>query len=123
MAYSVRTFAVALTTTALFALVGGSALAADAPPGQVAKLRKAVTVDGMVFNVACGERYTLNDLLRCLEKLLQVHADPEHLPPRAGDVRHSQAAIDQAVRLFGFTPTIGFEDGLARTVEYFRRGR
>jgi nucleoside-diphosphate-sugar epimerase len=78
---------------------------------------------GEAVNVACGERYTLNDLLRCLEKLMGVSANPEYQPARAGDVKHSQAAIDQAVRLFGFQPTIGFEDGLARTVEYFRRGR
>ncbi|HLQ66722.1 MAG TPA: SDR family oxidoreductase [Candidatus Limnocylindrales bacterium] len=78
---------------------------------------------GEAVNVACGERYTLNDLLRSLEKLLGVRANPEHLPTRAGDVRHSQAAIDQAVRLFGFAPTVGFDEGLARTVEYFRRGR
>ena len=78
---------------------------------------------GEAVNVACGERYTLNDLLRCLEKLMGVSANPQFQPTRAGDVKHSQAAIDQAVRLFGFKPTIGFEDGLARTVEYFRRGR
>jgi len=77
---------------------------------------------GEAVNVACGDRYTLNDLLRCLETILGVKADPEYLPPRAGDVRHSQAAIDQAVSLFGFKPTVGFEDGLARTVEHFRRG-
>ena len=70
--------------------------------------------------MACGKRYTLNDLLRCLEKILGVRAKPEHKPPRAGDVRHSQAAIDQAVRLFGFAPTVGFEEGLRRTVEHFR---
>ena len=77
---------------------------------------------GEAVNVACGERYTLNELLRGLERILGVRADPQYLPPRAGDVRHSQAAIDQAVRLFAFRPTVGFEDGLARTVEYFRRG-
>jgi|SRR5688572_26769373 len=78
---------------------------------------------GEAVNVACGERYTLNELLRCLETILGVRANPEHLPPRAGDVRHSQAAIDEVVRHFGFSPTVGFEDGLRRTVEYFRRGR
>jgi nucleoside-diphosphate-sugar epimerase len=78
---------------------------------------------GEAVNVACGERYTLNDLLRCLEKILDVRAKPEHQPPRAGDVRHSQAAIDQAVRFFGFAPTVGFEEGLRRTVEHFRHAR
>jgi nucleoside-diphosphate-sugar epimerase len=76
---------------------------------------------GEAVNVACGKRYTLNDLLGCLEKILGVRADPEYLPTRAGDVKHSQAAIDQAVSLFGFQPTVGFEDGLERTVEFFRR--
>lgn len=78
---------------------------------------------GEAVNVACGRRYTLNDLLRCLERILGVKANPEYLPTRAGDVRDSQAAIDQAVRLFGFAPGIEFEDGLERTVEHFRRVR
>ena len=48
MVFSIRPFAVAMSATALIALSGATAFAADAPPGQVAKLRKAVTVAGMM---------------------------------------------------------------------------
>jgi UDP-N-acetylglucosamine 4-epimerase len=83
---------------------------------------------GQVFNVAAGARTTLNELHGILRELISERSPARAFPPpvhaafRAGDVRHSQAAIDQAVRLFAFRPTVGFEDGLARTVEYFRRG-
>ena len=74
-----------------------------------------------VINIACGERYSLNQLLEVLERILGVKPNPEYLPARLGDVRHSQASIERAVRLLGFAPTVGFEAGLARTVEFFRR--
>ncbi len=76
---------------------------------------------GEVMNIACGARYSLLDLLAAIAKHLGVEANPEFLPPRAGDVRHSQASIDVARRLLAFEPRIDFEEGLARTVEFFRR--
>ncbi|HSQ60211.1 MAG TPA: SDR family oxidoreductase [Acidobacteriota bacterium] len=76
---------------------------------------------GEAMNIACGSRYTLLDLLATIGKQLGVTPNPEFLPPRAGDVRHSQASIDLAVRALGFRPRIGFEEGLATTVEFFRR--
>jgi nucleoside-diphosphate-sugar epimerase len=75
---------------------------------------------GEAVNVACGERYTLNQLLAQLQRILGVRSEPEYLPPRAGDVRDSQASIDLAIRLFAFKPRIGFDEGLERTVEFFR---
>jgi len=76
--------------------------------------------DGQALNIACGERYTLLALLDSLAKLFGVRAEPEFLPPRAGDVRHSQASIERAKRELGFVPRVGFEEGLERTVEHFR---
>jgi UDP-glucose 4-epimerase len=89
-----------------------------------ANLQAAVSGDGMgeAVNVACGDRYSLLDLLNALGAIIGRTPDPEHAPPRAGDVLHSQAAIDKAERLFGFKPTIGFQEGLQRTVEAFRAG-
>ena len=75
---------------------------------------------GEAINVACGERYTLLALLETMAKLLEVKSDPEFLPARPGDVRHSQASIELARRELGFTPRVGFEEGLRRTVEYYR---
>jgi UDP-N-acetylglucosamine/UDP-N-acetyl-alpha-D-glucosaminouronate 4-epimerase len=79
------------------------------------------TGDGQAINIACGERYTLLSLLEDMCRLYGVHPQPEFLPPRPGDVRHSQASIERAGDQLGFKPRIGFEEGLKRTVEYFRR--
>src|SRR5690242_4306799 len=76
--------------------------------------------DGRAINVACGERYTLLALLQTMGRILDVRAEPEFLPARPGDVRHSQASIERARRELGFTPRVGFEEGLRRTVEYYR---
>ena len=72
---------------------------------------------GEVFNVACGERYTLNALLTLVGEVAGVEIDPEYREPRPGDVLHSQAGIDKARRLLGFAPAVGFADGVRRTVE------
>jgi UDP-glucose 4-epimerase len=55
-------------------------------------------------------------------RLLGVRADPEFFPPRPGDVRHSHASIERARLDLGFSPRVGFEEGLKRTVEGYRRG-
>ncbi len=78
---------------------------------------------GEAINVACGERYSLLVLLDTLGKIVGHGSVPEFRPARIGDVLHSQASIKKAERLFGFSPQIGFEEGLRRTVEHFRRSR
>jgi len=87
-----------------------------------ANLRAATGPDGCgeAVNVACGDRFTLLELLDQLGRLVGRKPDPDFQPPRVGDVLHSQASIDKARRLFGFQPRIGFEEGLRRTVEQFR---
>jgi len=77
--------------------------------------------DGAAVNIACGERFTLNDLLRAIERQIGAKANAEYLAPRQGDVKDSQASIEKASRLLGFHPEIGFEEGLARTIAYYRR--
>ena len=77
---------------------------------------------GQAINIACGERYTLNDLLKTLSRLMGVRAEPRFLPPRPGDVHHSQASIQLAAQELGFHPRVTFEEGLTRTVEHFRHG-
>jgi UDP-glucose 4-epimerase len=78
---------------------------------------------GEAVNIACGERYSLLELLDSLGRIVGRKADPEFRPPRVGDVLHSQASIEKARRLFGFSPGTGFEEGLRHTVDHFRRGR
>ena len=72
--------------------------------------------------MACGERYSLLELLDVIGEIVGRKADPEHRPPRVGDVLHSQASIEKARRLFAFQPGTGFQEGLRRTVEHFRSG-
>ena len=74
---------------------------------------------GRAYNVACGERTSLLDLLRALERVLGRPIRPVHGPPRPGDVRHSMASIDEARRSLGYAPRIGLEEGLRRTVAWF----
>ncbi len=73
-----------------------------------------------VYNIACGERTTLLDLLERIQTLLGTHIPPVHEPPREGDVRHSEADITRATRDFGFVPQVTLADGLEPTVAQFR---
>ena len=77
---------------------------------------------GESINIAAGEQNSLLQLLEQLGSILQVKADPEFQPPRAGDVRDSFADVSKATRLLGYAPAVNFRDGLARTVEYYRNG-
>ncbi len=81
---------------------------------------KAPNVSGEVFNVGCGKRYTLNELVRSLNRLCGTSLEPKYVDPRPGDVRHSMASIESARRLLGYSPPVSFEKGLERTVRWFQ---
>ncbi len=91
-------------------VVQANLLAADAPG-----------VSGRVYNVACGRRTTLLELVACLNELLGTQIAPTHTDPRPGDVRHSQADISRAVADLGYKPTTDVSRGLARCLEWWRR--
>jgi UDP-glucose 4-epimerase len=76
---------------------------------------------GEVVNVACGERTSLNQLLRYVGELTGGPLDPEYRDPRPGDVRDSLADVSAAHELLGYAPTVSLRQGLARTVEAFRQ--
>jgi len=80
----------------------------------------AEKVAGEVFNIACGERHTLNETFRVLARLLDFKEHPIYGPARTGDVRDSLADISAAREAFGYEPLVGFEEGLRRTVEWYR---
>jgi len=84
------------------------------------KAASAPGVGGEVFNVACGQRYTLLDLVAGLNTILGTSIEPTFGPSRAGDVKHSLADIDKARRLLGYEPSTTFEEGLERTVAWGR---
>ena len=91
--------------------VSANLLALEAPAEKVA---------GRVFNVACGQSHTLNDVFRILAELLDFKEPPVYAAPRTGDIRMSLADISAAREAFGYDPKIGLEEGLRRTVAWYR---
>lgn len=92
--------------------VDANLLAASAPAAQCA---------GRVFNVACGERHTLNETYHALADLLGFAHPPLYGPVREGDVRDSLADISAARESLGYEPKIDFREGLTRTVRWYRQ--
>jgi nucleoside-diphosphate-sugar epimerase len=82
---------------------------------------RARNAPGEVCNIGCGQRMTLNQLIRILEGLLGVRAQVNYAPAKPGDVRHSLADISKATRVLGYIPKIDIEEGLRRTVEAFAK--
>jgi len=80
----------------------------------------APDVSGGIFNIACGKRYTLLELLDVLANIIEVKVEKVHTEPRPGDVRHSLASISQAEAQLGYQMSLDFEEGLRRTVAWYR---
>jgi nucleoside-diphosphate-sugar epimerase len=74
-----------------------------------------------VVNIACQEVYTLLDLVRELNAILGVHIKPKFEAIRKGDVKHSFADISLAREIMNYRPEIKWQEGLKRTVEWFRQ--
>jgi UDP-glucose 4-epimerase len=91
-------------------VVDANCLAAEAPDAC-----------GLAFNVGCGERVSLLQIAARLEELIGHPVERRHTPARAGDVPHTLADIERAKRLLGYTPSVSFDEGLRRTLDYFRR--
>src|SRR6266481_4559695 len=91
--------------------VEANLLAAKAPGAKVA---------GGVFNVATGTRVDLNETFALLKKLTGYSGNVAYDREREGDVKHSLADISRAQRQLGYQPKINFEEGLRRTVEWYR---
>lgn len=75
---------------------------------------------GQVFNVATGRRVTLNETFKALQQLTGYSGEPAYGPERGGDVKHSLADISKAEAGLGYRPKVNFEEGLRRTVEWYR---
>jgi nucleoside-diphosphate-sugar epimerase len=80
----------------------------------------APAVSGEVINVATGGRISLNELYDTVRRIIGAKGDPVYVEPRAGDVKDSQADITKARRLLGYEPIVSFEEGLDRTVAWYR---
>ena len=83
---------------------------ADVPPGRT-------------YNVAGGQRITLNTLVAILQELTGCDAAPEYAAERAGDIRHSLAGIEAARNELGYEPPVDVREGLRRTVAWYRELR
>jgi len=92
--------------------VDANLLAATAPAEKVA---------GQMFNVATGTRADLNETFRLLKGLTGYTGSVKYAPERAGDVKHSLADISRAQKQLGYQPRVKFEEGLGRTVEWYRK--
>ena len=91
--------------------VEANLLACTAPADQAA---------GQMFNVATGRRVTLNETFRLLQGLTGYAGKPIYGPERGGDIKHSLADIAKAKSRLGYKPKVDFEEGLRRTVEWYR---
>lgn len=81
----------------------------------------AAGVSGQVFNVACGDRITVNSMLQQINKITGNDTNAIYTDARAGDIKHSQADIARAREHLGYEPKVSFEEGLRRTIEWYRR--
>ncbi|MDQ3649518.1 MAG: SDR family oxidoreductase [Acidobacteriota bacterium] len=91
-----------------------------------ANLRAAETTRGIgqVFNIANGQRVTLNELLGTLKKIIgSAEAAAEYREPRVGDVKHSLADITQAREILGYEPRVELEEGLRATLDWWKNSR
>jgi UDP-glucose 4-epimerase len=92
--------------------VSANLLACKAPASAVA---------GRVFNVATARRVDLNETVAILKKLTGYSGPTKHGPERAGDVKHSLADLSLAQEHLGYRPLVGFEEGLERTIAWYRK--
>jgi len=84
------------------------------------KASQASGVAGNMYNAGTGNQYTLNFIWNVLQQMEGVDLPPNYGPPRAGDVRHSKADTASAVRDLGHAPRVTIEEGLRRTLEWYR---
>jgi UDP-glucose 4-epimerase len=90
-------------------IVEGNLLAAKVPAAV-----------GKTFNIACGEQMSLLDLIAAINHILGTKIEPIFDPPRVGDVRDSLADISQAKSVLNYKPLLDFDEGLSRSIEYYR---
>jgi nucleoside-diphosphate-sugar epimerase len=92
--------------------VSANLLACSAPAAECA---------GRVFNCATGRRVTLNETFEALKQLTGYKGSVKYSPERSGDIKHSLADISAAQKHLGYKVLVNFEDGLKRTVEWYKR--
>ena len=79
----------------------------------------AAAVSGKAYNIGCGSRTSLLDIISRIEGMLGRSFKRKHSPSRVGDVPHTLADVSRAKRDMGYKPLVEFDEGLRRTVEFF----
>jgi UDP-glucose 4-epimerase len=92
-------------------VVSANLLAMKAPASQAA---------GHVFNIATGTRVDLNQTFDLLKKIIGYKGEVKYGPERSGDVKHSLADLSRAEKALGYKPLVNFEEGLRKTVDWYR---
>jgi UDP-glucose 4-epimerase len=92
----------------------------DVVEANLAAATAPAAAAGGVFNIACGGSHSLLELLDVLGREMGVSATPVHTEPRPGDIRASQADVTAARHVLGFEAKVSFEEGLRRTVDWYR---
>lgn len=91
--------------------VQANLLAAQAPVEEAS---------GRVFNVATGTRFSLNQTYQFLQEIIGFRSPVKYAEPRSGDIKHSLADISLAKKHLNYNPGVSFEEGLRRTVDWYR---
>jgi len=80
----------------------------------------APNASGEAFNIGCGGRASLNQLVALLNSILGSRIEPRYEAARKGDVRHSLADVSKAAKILGYAPAVSLEEGLRRVVDWYR---
>ena len=78
-------------------------------------------ISGEVFNIACGDRITVNTLFEKIRHFFQKEVDPFYDKPRPGDILHSFADIAKARKMLKYEPAMSFDDGLRETIQWYSK--
>jgi nucleoside-diphosphate-sugar epimerase len=76
---------------------------------------------GEVVNVGCGQAIDLNRMVKVFNEILKTDLEPVYAPPRAGDVKHSLADVSAARAVLGYKPCVTFDEGLRRTIDWYKQ--
>jgi UDP-glucose 4-epimerase len=76
-------------------------------------------ISGEVFNIACGDRITVNALFNKINHFVKKYIDPVYDKPRPGDILHSFADIEKARTMLKYNPTVPFDEGLWETIQWY----
>jgi UDP-glucose 4-epimerase len=75
---------------------------------------------GQTINIGCGRAITVNQIVKTVNTILATQIEPDHQPPRLGEVRHSLADITAAQQLLGYEPMVQFDQGLQQAIAWYQ---